>query len=85
MNKKDINSINLEIKQLEEKRDNLIKRMRYESSRNARKERTRRLIETGALAEKYFNLYNLNIEEREDLFKMFEGFINANKLDKFKK
>lgn len=85
MTNKDINSLNSKIKRLEAKKNDLIKRARYESSQKYRKDRARRLIETGALAEKYFNLHNLSLEEREELFKMFEGFINANKLDKFKK
>lgn len=85
MTSKDINSLDSKIKRLEAKRNDLIKRARYESSQKYRKDRARRLIETGALAEKYFNLHNLSLEEREELFKMFEGFINANKLDKFKK
>lgn len=85
MTNKDINSLNSKIKRLEAKKNDLIKRSRYESSQKYRKDRARRLIETGALAEKYFNLHNLSLEEREELFKMFEGFINANKLDKFKK
>lgn len=35
----------------------------------SRKERTRRLIQTGALAEKYFNIATLTLEEKENFFK----------------
>lgn len=54
-------------------------------SQNLRKERARRLIETGALAEKYFEITNLDISEREDLFKIFSSFIKANKPNHLKK
>ena len=35
----------------------------------ARKERTRLLIQTGALVEKYFNLENIALDDRENIFK----------------
>lgn len=50
-----------------------------------RKKRAHRLIQTGALAEQYFKLDYLSIEEREEIFKMFSNYINANKPDKYKK
>ena len=55
------------------------------SKQQYRKDRARRLIETGALAEKYFELDNLSVIEREELFKMFASFVNANKPNKYKK
>lgn len=50
-----------------------------------RKKRAHRLIQTGALAEKYFKLEHLNLEEREKLFRIFANYINTNKPDKYKK
>jgi len=65
----EIEKINLQIQSLENKKKAL-------SCNNiARKERTRRLIETGALAEKYFNLYNLSLDEKETFFKKASSLI----------
>lgn len=50
-----------------------------------RKKRANRLIETGALAEKYFEIHKLSIAEREELFKMFATFIKSNKPNHLKK
>lgn len=50
-----------------------------------RKIRTRRLIQKGALLEKYFECDHLSTEETEDLLQMFAGYVNKKKLDKFKK
>jgi len=82
---KDINEINESLKLLKEKRNTLQKEARYAASQQYRKDRARRLIETGALAEKYFEISNLSLEEREELFQVFQSFILANKPLKFKK
>ncbi|MDV0249051.1 hypothetical protein RRD27_14125 [Staphylococcus aureus] len=52
---------------------------------NDRKQRTRRLIQKGALLEKYFECDNLSPEETEELLKVFANYINSNKSNKFKK
>ena len=81
MDKNNINKIDQQIKKLE--RDKKI----YESSINKmnRKLRTRRLIQIGALAEKYFDLYNNDFHEVEEIFSQFSLYVKANKLDKHKK
>ncbi|RAK47855.1 hypothetical protein BHX94_12295 (plasmid) [Macrococcoides bohemicum] len=74
-----------------EKLNSLIaKKNRIELSINkennqARKERTRRLIQKGALLEKYFELDEKSVEETEELLKIFSSYINENKPKKFKK
>ena len=50
-----------------------------------RKKRTKRLIEKGALLEKYFEIDYLSVEETEEFLKVFSEYIKANKPDKFKK
>jgi len=52
---------------------------------NERKKRANRLIQKGALLEKYFESDHLNIEETEELLKVFSGYVNNNKPDIFKK
>ncbi|MEK5105003.1 hypothetical protein MKX83_23980 [Cytobacillus sp. FSL M8-0252] len=79
-----LNDINKKINLLKTKKENLKKEIEYKNKQNYRKERARRLIETGALAEKYFEISNLTIDEREKLFKMFSPFIIGNKPKEFK-
>lgn len=50
-----------------------------------RKRRTKRLIEKGALLEKYFEIDYLTVEETEEFLKIFSEYIKANKPIKFKK
>lgn len=50
-----------------------------------RKKRANRLIQKGALLEKYLEAEKLSPEETEELLKTFAGYINANKPNKFKK
>ena len=40
-----------------------------------RRARTRRLIQKGALLEKYFNAYDLSVEETEKLLATYANFI----------
>ena len=49
-----------------------------------RKARSRRLIQKGALFEKYFEAENLSIDESEQLLKIFANYVNKNKPDKNK-
>ena len=62
------------IKTLEEKK----KAMERALHRQDRKGRTRLLIQTGALCEKYFNIENLSLSDREDIFKLFSSYIKDN-------
>lgn len=50
-----------------------------------RKERTRRLIQKGALLEKYFDVEHLSPEETQELLKMFAAYVVAHTPEKFKK
>ena len=50
-----------------------------------RKARSRRLIQKGALFEKYFEAENLSNDESEQLLKIFANYVNKNKPDKNKK
>ena len=83
-NNSNINDVDKKIEELKKKQHDLKKQVEYRSKQNYRKERARRLIETGASAEKYFELDGLNIEDREELFKMFSPFVTGNKPKKFK-
>jgi hypothetical protein len=79
--KKPISDIDKRISQLKE-RKNKLERL---ASERERKKRAHRLIETGAMTEKYFELYDLSLEEREELLKIFANYVNAKKPDKFKR
>lgn len=50
-----------------------------------RKKRANRLIQKGALLEKYFEIENLDVEETEDLLSVFSEYIKYNMPYKFKK
>jgi len=69
------------ISQLEERK----RHIEQLTKERERKKRANRLIQTGALAEKYFKMEHLSIEEREELLKIFADYINTNKPNKFKK
>ena len=75
----DIDKLDLKIKFLQDKKKALSKSVNYEE----RKKRTRRLIQTGALAEKYFNIEHLSIENRENLFSMFADYIKSHAPEKY--
>lgn len=77
----DIDKLDLKIKYLTDKKKSLEKSV----SNINRKERTRRLIQTGALCEKYFEIEHLTIEEREEIFKIFSDYIKAHIPEKLKK
>lgn len=70
------------IKKLEQEK-NRLERSLSRDHQIERKKRTRRLIQKGALLEKYFEAEHLTVEETEDLLKMFSGYVNANKSTKF--
>ncbi|MED3965815.1 hypothetical protein [Niallia taxi] len=59
----------------------------YELSLNKknRKQRTRRLIQIGALSENYFDLYDNDLLDIEEIFSQFSLFVKTNKLEKHKK
>lgn len=84
-NHKTIRDIELEIEKLNRKKHSLRREIEGKTKYEYRKQRARRLIETGALVEKYFEIENLTIKEREELFKIFSDFIKANKPKHLKK
>lgn len=73
-----INKLNEKIKKLEREK----KIYEYSLSKENRKIRTRRLIQIGALSEKYFDLYNNDLHEIEEIFSQFANFVKTNKLEK---
>ncbi|AIF68413.1 hypothetical protein GZ22_18475 (plasmid) [Terribacillus saccharophilus] len=76
-----INKLNQQIEHLERKK----KVYEHSLSQESRKERTRRLIQIGALSEKYFELNQNDLQEVEEIFKQFSAYVKSNKLDKHKK
>lgn len=61
-----LKSIDLKIEQLEQQQKALTHHLKQNVER---RERTHLLIQTGALAEKYLPIKNMNFEEREEFFK----------------
>lgn len=61
----------------------LLKNQKNES--NERKKRTRRLIQKGALLEKYFELSHLSVEETEEVLKIFSAYVRGNLPQRFQK
>lgn len=61
-----------------------LRQSEFYNSRQARKARSRRLIQKGSLLEKYFQIDNLSVEQTEELLKTFADFIIAHKPDKLK-
>lgn len=60
--------------------------LRANSEQNLnRKERTRKLIQKGALLEKYFDIDHLSVEETEEILTIFSEYVKANTPLKFKK
>lgn len=72
-----------QIKKLEQEK-NRLERSLLRDSQLERKKRTRRLIQKGALLEKYFEAEHLSVEETEELLKMFSEYVNGNKGSKYK-
>ncbi|MFE5430757.1 DUF3847 domain-containing protein [Peribacillus simplex] len=63
------------IKVLEQKK----RVLEHKVSNEARKERTRRLIQKGALLEKYLEEESLSLKDTENLLKVLANFKNKNK------
>ena len=72
------------LKQKIEREDFKLRQSKYYENRQARKARSRRLIQKGALLEKYFQADNLSVEQTEELLKTFADYVNAHKPDKLK-
>lgn len=76
-----ITKIEEKIKKLEREK----KIYEHSLSKVNRKKRTRRLIQIGALSEKYFDLYNNDLHDIEEIFSQYSSFVKSNKLNKHKK
>ena len=74
-----------EIQKKIERENSILKKSKYLESTKERKARTRKLIQKGALLDKYFETENLSIDETEDFLKIFSNYIKENKPDKYKK
>lgn len=74
-----------EIQKKIERENSILKKSKYIESTKKRKERTRKLIQKGALLDKYFDTENLSIDETEDFLKIFSNYIKENKPYKYKK
>ena len=61
-----------------------LRQSKYYENRQARKARSRRLIQKGALLEKYFQADNLSVKQTEELLKTFADYVNAHKPNKLK-
>lgn len=62
-----------------------LRQSKYFENSKARKERTRLLIQKGALLDKYFATESLSVDDTENLLKIFSNYVNSNKPDKYKK
>lgn len=62
-----------------------LRQSEYYENTKKRKERTRLLIQKGALLDKYFEIDNLNADETEQFLKVFSNYVKNKKPDKFKK
>lgn len=65
--------------------ERIIRQQQYLQNSKERKARTRRLIQKGALLEKYFDIDNLSVEETEEFLQQFSEYVKAHKLEKYKK
>ncbi|SYW15194.1 hypothetical protein [Oenococcus oeni] len=72
------------LKQKIEREDFKLRQSKYYENRQARKARSRRLIQKGALLEKYFKVDNLSVEQTEELLKIFAEYVVEHKPDKLK-
>lgn len=73
------------LKQKIEQADFRLRQSKYFENTQKRKERTRLLIQKGALLDKYFEIENLNAAETEQFLKIFSDYVRNKKPDKFKK
>lgn len=73
------------LKQKIEQADFRLRQSKYFENTQKRKERTRLLIQKGALLDKYFEIENLNADETEQFLKIFSDYVRNKKPDKFKK
>ena len=64
---------------------NRVERSIQLDTQKERKERTRRLIQKGALLENYFECEHLSVGETEELLRVFSNYVNEKKQKKFKK
>lgn len=69
-NEERLEELELKMKQLQAQKQSLVKR----EQEKERKDRTRRLIENGALAEKYLNCEKISSKEFEELLKKLVSF-----------
>ena len=63
----------------------ILRQSKYFENSKTRKERTRLLIQKGALLDKYFETESLSVDDTENLLKIFSNYVNSNKPDKYKK
>lgn len=68
-----------------QKNELLMKQKQFYESNKERKLRTRKLIQKGALLDKYFDIDNLSIDDTESLLKTFAEYVKSNKPEKYKK
>lgn len=68
-----------------QKNELLMKQKQFYESNKERKLRTRKLIQKGALLNKYFDIDNLSVDDTESLLKTFAEYVKSNKPDKYKK
>lgn len=83
-----VQRLNQQKQKLQEKinhEERIIKQQAYLQRSKERKARTRRLIQKGALLEKYFEIDNLSVEETEEFLKQFSSYVKTHKLEKYKK
>jgi hypothetical protein len=71
----EVNKLENKIKLLEQKK----KALEYKISNEDRRARTRKLIQKGALFEKYLENENVSLKDTEDLLKVLAEFKNKNK------
>ena len=68
-----------------QKNELLMKQKKFYESNKERKLRTRKLIQKGALLDKYFDIDNLSVDDTESFLKTFAEYVKSNKPDKYKK
>ncbi|WP_054712357.1 hypothetical protein [Secundilactobacillus paracollinoides] len=69
------------LKQKIERENFKLRQSKYYENRQAR---SRRLIQKGALLEKYFQADNLSVEQTEELLNTFADYVNSHKPNKLK-